>query len=441
MTDAKQFLMICYAFPPVGGAGVQRSVKFVKYLSRYGWKPTVLTVENPSVPVVDHDLLRDIPADIEVLRARTLEPSYRVKRNLIQPKSSQPSRLKTFLRKLATHWLQPDAQILWNRNAYRLARHAIEPSRYSAIYVSGPPFSSFLLGCKLKRRFGIPLILDFRDEWSLSAQYLENRSQIDSVVRSQIRLFEATLCQSDAIIATTHASAEELTECCKKVGSKALVRCIYNGFDPDDLLYLNRTQEKSEKYRLVYTGTLWRLTDIAPFVRAVKKLAASLPVAAQKLELHFVGRRTAEQDEILAQLAATPVSLYRHDYLSHQQSLLFACKADGLLLTLADQPGAQRVVPGKLFEYLALQQPILSIMADGEAAKLLSEHSLSKNIKSSDTDAIVAWLVAAIHAKSNRNLITPSVSHPLNLDWCSRDSLAGQLAALFDELCEMAKTP
>lgn len=434
MTKAKQVLMVCYAFPPVGGAGVQRSVKFVKYINRYGWKPSVLTVLNPSVPVVDHDLTRDIPADLEVLRARTFEPSYKVKKNLIQSPSSQPSRLKSFLRKLAMRWLQPDAQILWNRNAYRLACKVLNPKQFSAIYVSGPPFSSFLLGCRLKRRFGIPLVLDFRDEWSLSAQYLENRSQMSSVVRSQMQMFESTLRQADAIIATTQASSEELARCCAQVNSTALNRCIYNGFDPDDLRHLDRIPEKSEKYRLVYTGTLWRLTDIAPLVQAVLKLVQRSPLEAQKLELHFVGRRTSEQEAILDQLASTSVSLHRHDYLSHQQSLQFACKADGLILTLAEQPGAERVVPGKLFEYLALQRPILSMMADGEAAKLISEHSLRSNINPSNTEAIVNWLENAIRCKIEPNLQSASANHERNLDWCSRPTLAGQLATLFDEL-------
>ena len=435
MTEAKQVLMVCYAFPPVGGAGVQRSVKFVKYLRQYRWKPTVLTVLNPSVPVIDHDLTRDIPAELEVLRARTLEPSYQVKKNLIQSPSSQPSRIKMLLRKLAMRWLQPDAQILWNRNAYRIACRALKARRFSAIYVSGPPFSSFLLGCRLKRHFGIPLVLDFRDEWSLSAQYLENRSQMNSVVRSQMRMFESTLRQADAIIATTQASAKELAHCCDKVSSTASNRCIYNGFDPDDLLHLDRTPEKCDKYRLVYTGTLWRLTDIAPLVRAVSILAQRSPLEAQKLELHFVGRRTTEQELILDQLTATPVSLHRHDYLSHQQSLQFACKADGLILTLADQPGAERVVPGKLFEYLALQRPILSIMAGGEAAKLISEHSLADNINPSNSEAIVEWLENAIRCKIEPKLATATANHQVNLDWCSRPTLAGQLATLLDELC------
>lgn len=437
--EVKRFLMVCYAFPPVGGAGVQRSVKFVKYIGRHGWKPTVLSVLNPSVPALDVDLVRDIPPEIEVLRARTLEPSYRIKENLIRSPTQQPSRIKLWLRGFAMRWLQPDAQILWNPFAFRAALTSIQRHRYSAIYVSGPPFSSFLLGCQLKRRFQIPLVLDFRDEWNLSSQYLENRSQQAGAVRMQTRHFEYAIRQADAIIATTEASAQELAKCCEKIGSPARARCIYNGYDPDDLLPLVRRADSTASFRLVYTGTLWRLTDVAPLVAAVQKLSERFPLEAEKLELHFVGRRTSEQEAVLAKLSETPVKLTLHNYLSHQQALQFACDADALLLTLADEPGAERVVPGKLFEYLALRNPILGILPDGESARLLLEHSTSKRVHPLDTDAIADWLRQAIrgksqpidHAKSVHDLT--SLGWP-SLDWCSRSAQAGQLARMLDEL-------
>ncbi len=436
MNDSRQFLMISYAFPPVGGAGVQRSVKFVKYIRKYGWQPTVLTVLNPSVPVLDQDLSRDVPADVSVFHARTLEPSYSFKRNLIHTPNATPSRLKTLLRGWASRWLQPDAQVLWNRNAYGTACKVLKQRTFSAIYVSGPPFSSFLLGCQLKKQFGIPLVLDFRDEWSISARYLENRSQQRSSHRGQTQMFESTLRQADAIVATTLASADELTSCCKRVGSSAFVRCIYNGFDPDDLLHLKNEPIKTKAFRLVYTGTLWKLTDIEPLVRAVQKLSMRSPHDANKLELHFVGRRTGEQEAILDKLASTPVQLHRHDYLSHQQSLQFACEADGLLLTLADQPGAERVVPGKLFEYLALKRPILSLVPEGEAWRLLAEEPLATNIHPSQIDAIEAWLRQAIHAKANSDSPVMPLPNPdlSSLNWCSRSTLAGALAAILERV-------
>ncbi len=438
MNHLRQFLMVSYAFPPVGGAGVQRSVKFVKYIRQFGWQPTVLTVLNPSVPVLDQDLCRDIPSDVSIHRARTLEPGYSFKKNLIQAPNATPSRLKTLLRGWASRWLQPDAQVLWNRNAYRMACAVLKQKSYSAIYVSGPPFSSFLLGCQLKKRFGTPLVLDFRDEWSISEQYLENRSQPRRARQGQTQMFESTLLQADAVVATTMASAEELTRCCQRVGSSAFVRCIYNGFDPDDLLHLNRDSVRTKAYRLVYTGTLWKLTDIEHLVRAVQKLSNQSPQEASNLELHFVGRRTGEQERILDNLASTPVRLHRHDYLSHQQSLQFASEADGLLLTLADQPGAERVIPGKLFEYLALRRPILSLVPDGEAHRLLAEDPMTTNIHPTQIDAIVAWLRQAILSKANSDLpaIPVSKTDLSSFNWCNRSTLARDLATVLNRAAD-----
>ena len=433
MSQAKKMLMVCYAFPPVGGAGVQRSVKFAKYLPDFGWTPTVLTVSNPSVPVLDSDLGQDLSQDITILRARTFEPSYGWKSQVAANPSRRPSFLKSVLRSTVMRFLQPDVQVLWNRNAYRAGANRLANERHRGIYVSGPPFSSFLLGTKLKKRFGLPLILDFRDEWSISAKYLENSSRQSSALKKQMSLFESTICQADAIVATTMASAEELQRCCTRVGSRAEVRCIYNGFDPDDLKALQTTQKSTEHFRLVYTGTLWKLTDIEPFVEAALLLSQHHPDEASKLELHFVGRRTQAQDAVLDRLATTPIHLKRLDYMPHQQSMQYAFSSDALLLTLADQPGAERVVPGKMFEYMALHRKILGLLPDGEANELLSKHPLATCIHPKDVRSIASWLAEEV-AKRESDRHVPATSQQNNLDWCNRSQLTGKLVGLIEEI-------
>ena len=170
----RRVLFISYAYPPTGGGGVQRSVKFTKYLPETRWRPTVLTAANPSVPVQDSDLSGDLDPETVVLRARTFEPSYAVKQKLVS--TGKPSRvsLRSLVRQAGMSVLQPDPQVLWNPLAYRMASTALRQTPHEVIYVTGPPFSSFLLGRSLKRRFGLPLVLDFRDEWLLSSQYLDN---------------------------------------------------------------------------------------------------------------------------------------------------------------------------------------------------------------------------------------------------------------------------
>ena len=168
-------LFISYAFPPVGGAGVQRVTKFIKYLADTGWDASVLTVANPSVPVMDHSLIAELPPQTHIVRARTFEPSYAAK-HAISSGHAALTRGKAMLRKLAAGVLQPDPQVLWMPAAWRAATHLLRRTQHDAIIASGPPFSSFLLGAALSRRSGLPLILDYRDEWDLTNQYWKTSS-------------------------------------------------------------------------------------------------------------------------------------------------------------------------------------------------------------------------------------------------------------------------
>ncbi|MEZ6075657.1 MAG: hypothetical protein R3C56_08255 [Pirellulaceae bacterium] len=158
LVNNKRVLLISYAFPPTGGAGVQRVTKFIKFLPGYGWSPTVLTACNPSVPVQDRDLLADVSTDVAIVRSRTWEPGYGVKKRLADAPHKRFS-VRLLLRSLAMSVLQPDPQILWNATAYRAACRQLSQVAHDAILVTAPPFSSFLLGRRLKKKFGLPLVL------------------------------------------------------------------------------------------------------------------------------------------------------------------------------------------------------------------------------------------------------------------------------------------
>ena len=371
--DLKRVLFISYAYPPTGGAGVQRSVKFTKYLPSHGWRPTVLTVSNPSVPVMDADLVHDVDDRNPIVRAKTREPSYRVKKNLVTDRVRFS--LKGLLRKTAMAILQPDPQVLWNRNAYLAACRTLTQTSMSAIYVTGPPFSSFLLAQKLKRKFSLPLVVDFRDEWLLASRYLENHQRTGFAFHRQLKLFKSVLRDSDAVIATTQASANELRRWADELECSTSTTCIYNGFDEDDFFESDDHDEFRQKdptrYRIVYTGTLWRMTDVSPLVEAFSRVGESSEDLFRRIEIIFAGRRTDQQQMLVDRLRDLRISVHCYDYLPHHQSIALAQSADALLLLLADEAGAERVVPAKLFEYLALDKPILAVIPDGESSDLL----------------------------------------------------------------------
>ncbi len=234
---ARRVLLIAYNFPPVGGAGVQRPAKWAKYLRRFGWDVTVLTTENPSVPVRDDSLLADLPEDVRIVRARTWEPDYRVKQSLVGADTERPGllrRLKSAAKGLARRCvklaLQPDPQVLWNPNARRAGVAVLREQPHDAILVTAPAYSSFLVGAALKRQFGLPLILDYRDEWDLSGRYLEN-AQRDWFSRAvQNRMQRRLLRQADAVVATTKASTTNLADKLAALRHHVPAVCIYNGF-------------------------------------------------------------------------------------------------------------------------------------------------------------------------------------------------------------------
>ena len=212
----KSVLFISYLFPPVGGAGVQRATKFVKYLSEFGWQPTVLTVENPSVPLIDETLVKEIPAATEIIKARTYEPGYKAKQAVSSATVSQSQsfsiarRIKWLVRKVANSILQPDSQILWFPQARRKANQVIANKKFDAIIATAPPFSSLVLGAYLARKHNIPLALDYRDEWEISNQVWENKSMGGFSGFIQMKMQNFAIRQASSIIATSQLSTDSL---------------------------------------------------------------------------------------------------------------------------------------------------------------------------------------------------------------------------------------
>lgn len=436
-TRLKRVLLISYHFPPVGGAGVQRPVKFVKYLPEFGWEATVLMAANPSVPVLDESLCRDLPDNLRIVKARTLEPDYAVKKQMAVQSAAKPTglgRVKAGLRRVARSVagavLQPDAQILWLPAAYREACRTLKAEKHDAILATAPPYSNLILGTLLKKRFGLPLVVDFRDEWDLSSEYLEN-SQKDAFTRFiQPRMQRWVLRSADAIVATTQASTARLHDRAGHAHSRAFSECIYNGYDEADFEGPVSASLPTSRFRLVYTGTLWNLTSVAPVIEAVEMLHTADPEIVKQLELVFVGRKTDGQREILQRVAKTGCTLVDRDYCEHHDAVDLMRSADALCLLLSDVPGADRVAPAKLFEYLAAGRPILAVTPEGETAGLVRDFFPDNQFLPKDTFGIAHWLEGKLRRPRERSLGTPQPG----ADRFSRRYLTGQLADVLERV-------
>ena len=181
----------------------------------------------------------------------------------------------------------------------------------------------------------------------------------------------SVLRRAQLVIATTGRSTERLADKCRIADSFATTLCIYNGYDAADFAEPAPRTRVDGTCRLVYLGTLWALTDASPLVEGAVKFAAASPDRAKHMELVFTGRRTPEQASVLDKLDGLPCRTTRLDYLEHDEAVRLMRAANGLILLLAERPGAERIVPAKLFEYMAARRPIVGVVPAGECRDLL----------------------------------------------------------------------
>lgn len=440
----RRVLFVAYAFPPVGGVSVQRVTKFIKYLPAFGWTSSVLTVANPSVPLIDNTLVDEIPAGTLIRRARTLEPGYGLKtaistshgqhRNAFGAKVLKGAR--DAARKVANHLMQPDFQILWRPYALREGLKLLREVHHDAIIATGPPFSSLLLGMTLSKRTGVPLIVDFRDEWTMMT-YWENKNfgRIEKFVqgRMQARVLKA----AKLVICTTPSTADQLRSHVKDANGDAEVHSIYNGFDASDYPKALSAEDRVDYgngvklFRMAFTGSLWNVTPINPIVESILELSRRRPDLVEKLELVIAGRRTNEQEAELDRLASTRVKLVRLPFIAHKEAIRLMCESDSLLLINADLPNAERLINAKSFEYMGTRKPIFVVAPPGDLWRLLEGIPGALMARPRDVATITANLETAIGRWQQGAAYTESGRE---LSKFERRHLAGSLAGLLDEL-------
>ena len=437
-------LYVSYLFPPVGGVGVLRTTKFVKYLPTFGWDVTVLTAENPSVPLRDESLLEEIPESTLVRRAGTYEPSYAAKAAVAASNTDGSGGLaslkrlgKCLVRKLANAVLQPDAAVLWYPQAVREGMRILSDVPHDVIVVSAPPFSSLLVGAKLARQTGLPLLLDYRDEWGISNDYWENKRQGRFGRWVQQKQQQAVLRRATAVVATTPGSAAAIGRIAADAGSRAVSTNIYNGFDPADFPMTGKTPSRkdygagTDRLRIVFAGTLWTLTSIRPFVEALEVLAERRPRLLEHLEVVIAGRQVGEEISHLKTLEALPCHFMNVGFLDHDDAIKLMQTADWLLQLQSDLPGVERVIASKLFEYMGAARPILAITGEGDHADVARTLSSASVCSPQDVAGIADVLAARLEAHRCGVAVE---SAPTDCSQYQRDTLTAQLAELLDRL-------
>ncbi|ELR69589.1 TPR/glycosyl transferase domain protein [Fulvivirga imtechensis AK7] len=378
----KKVLVITYYWPPSGGSGVQRWLKFVKYLPEFGWQPIVFTPENPSFDVKDLSLEAEISPDTEIIKLPIWEP-YRLFKRIKAEKSNQQSDLINkkagFFGKLLL-WIRgnlfiPDPRVFWVRPASRILQDLIIANGIDVVITTGPPHSMHLIGLKLKRKLGVSWVADFRDTWTTWVMY--ESFYLSQPVRRLHKILERkVLKKADVVIAASRIYANELAQ----IGGRK-VEVITNGYDPAE--FSTTTDVMPENFVIRHVGVVDELRDPRPLLRAV---AALIEQEDYDIQVEFIGNVNATlRDYIAADEAIKKVVSFK-PYVAHSEVFdLYRTSAGLLLLPFRDMKGN---IPGKLFEYLAAQRPILYIGPAGDSVDIIQSTGSGFVCEAGDVEGI-----------------------------------------------------
>jgi glycosyltransferase involved in cell wall biosynthesis len=382
MKPTKKVLLVTYYFPPSGGAGVQRCLKFVKYLREFGWEPVVLTARDADYPAFDETLLREIPDGVAVYRSKIFEP-YNFYRKLTGKKIGESmdiatlSRDSTQKRKLSerfAEWIRswifiPDARIGWKYFAVKMGREIIRKEKIDVILSSAPPYTCHLIGQALSRQSGRPWVCDFRDSWVgwLSAA---KRSGLPHQI--ELKMEGRVLQHAHRILTVSPGVQEDLLSRHPELRDDRWL-LLPNGYDASDFQNITPLPPDGPgKLTITYTGSLYGNRNPNYLFQAVRELLQEDPTWRDDLRFNFVGR-VGQSIQNLLNDAEFAGMVQLIPYLAHQESIQYLLSADLLLLIIDDAPANRGILTGKLYEYLGARKPILALAPEGNAADLIRD--------------------------------------------------------------------
>ncbi|PXY43783.1 glycosyltransferase family 4 protein [Flavobacterium hydrophilum] len=427
--EQKKLLIITYYFPPAGGPGVQRWLKFVKYLPEFDIQPIVYVPENPTYPIVDEGLVKEISNKVIILKNKIWEPyqlAYVFSKNKTKKIASgiMPNKKKqSFLDKLFL-WVRgnlfiPDARVFWVKPSVSYLEKYIKENNIDTIITSGPPHSLHLIGLELKKKLNVKWFADFRDPWTTIGYHKALRLS-GYAAKKHKQLEYKVLNSADTVIVTSKTTKIEFQAITDKP-----ISVITNGYDIENV----EKQVLDTKFTLAHIGSF--LSDRNPkfLWESLVELLNEIPDFKSHLEIKLIG---AVSQEVLDSIGAFNLNSYLNllGYVSHHEAIAHQKKSQVLLLIEINSEDTKSIIPGKLFEYMVSERPIIAIGPQGS--------DFSDIIKETNTGVFFDYsektkLKSVILDFYNQFLEGKLQANGVGLQQYSRKNLTKQLAQLIKQ--------
>jgi len=426
--ESKKILIITYYWPPAGGPGVQRWLKFAKYLPDFDIQPIVYVPENPTYPIVDANLEKEVSEKVIVLKNKIFEP-YQLasvfSKNKTQKISSGiiPNKKKqTFLEKTLL-WIRgnlfiPDARVFWVKPSVSYLEKYIIENNIDTVITSGPPHSLHLIGMILKQKLKITWFADFRDPWTTIGYHKSLRLSVRAE-RKHKALEYRVLNTADKIIVTSKTTKTEFEAITNRP-----ITVITNGYDNEPVTKV----ELDSKFSLAHIGSF--LSERNPVIlwESLIELIQEIPDFGSHLELKLIGKVSQEVLDTISQFKLDPY-LNNLGYLSHSEAILHQRNSQVLLLIEINSEETRSIIPGKLFEYMVSNRPIIAIgPKDSDFSEIITETNTGTFFEYNEKEK----LKNTIKLYYNQFLEGKLQSYAVGLQKYSRKNLTKELVQLIN---------
>ena len=422
----KKTLVIAYYWPPAGGPGVQRWLKFTKYLPDFDVDPIVYVPENPNYPIVDNSLIDEVPKDLTILKQPIKEPyrlakifsggsSNTISKGII-PQSKKQSLLTKLLLYIRGNFFIPDARKNWVKPSVNYLTNYIKTHKIETVITTGPPHSLHLIGLGLKNNLNITWIADFRDPWTTIGYHKKLRLNAVSKKRHK-QLEKKVLNEADSIVVTSFVTKAEFENITQKP-----IHVITNGYDYEKV----EKPSLDSRFSISHIGTL--LSDRNPEVlwEVLRELTKENNTFKSFLQINLVGNVSKEIIESLESFELTQF-LNLKGYVSHEEAIKYQRKSQLLLLIEIDSEETRCIVPGKLFEYMVSERPIIALGPENsDVEQLISETNTGDYFTYSDRKILKETILKHFDSFRANEL----KSHAIGLQQYSRKALTKRLAEL-----------